>query len=134
ITHSKSQVTCRRDPLVSPATCDLRLAIKRNRCLIDQPSNLQKVQLNWGFATKERHQHTNSPALVIDRIHNTLEVGERPIGDLDRLTDLVADANLGRLLLHLFEDRLDLAVVQRCWAVAMAYKARHTGGIAHDIP
>src|SRR3972149_9302554 len=81
--------------LTNPVTCFLGAAISSSLYL---PVNLaghdlQEVQLNRGGASKDRHHDLDFLALQIHFRHKAREIGKRPIGHLDRITDLVG--NLG---------------------------------------
>src|SRR5436190_18377462 len=87
--------------------------------------DLQEVQLDRRGAAEDRHHHLDGGAVVVDLVHHSLEVRERPVDDAHRVAALELELRL-RLLgrhRHLVDDPVDLLLRQR-----------HGGGGRADEP
>src|SRR5207302_494598 len=73
--------------------------------------DLQEVELDRRLAAEHVDQHLELAPLGVDVVDLAVEVGEGAVHDPDALPDLELDPDLGRLLLHLLLDRLDLLLM-----------------------
>src|SRR5438270_1316701 len=96
--------------------------------------DLQEVELDRRLAAEHVDQHLELAPLGVDVVDLAVEVGEGAVHDPDALPDLELDPDLGRLLLHLLLDRLDLLLLEGHGLVPGADEAGHAGGVADDVP
>src|SRR3981081_3548114 len=96
--------------------------------------DLEEVELDRSLPAEHVDEDLELAALGVDVVHLAVAVGERPVDDADGLADLEVDPDLGRLLLHLLLDRLDLFVLERHRLVGGADEAGHARRVADDVP
>src|SRR5215831_10287346 len=101
---------------------------------LNDPLNLEEVELHGCLSTKEGDQDSNLAFFRIDVVDHANEVGERAIDHFDALALGEADLDLGRLLADLLEDLFDLVVLQWRRASGRTDEARDAGRIAHHVP
>src|SRR4029453_9436993 len=124
-------LTPRLSPKAPAATS--RVGGRLTACFLEA-LHLEEVEPHRRLAAEEGHHHLDLALLQVDLVHQADKVHERTIDDADALTLDEADTDARLLRLHLTQDALDLAFVQRDGAHAGADEAGDAGRVAHDKP
>src|SRR2546428_9289807 len=101
---------------------------------LHQLFDLQEVELDRRLPAEDRYEDLDLVALGVHLVDDTVQVGERTVGDTHGLALGERHFVLGRVELDLPEDRLDLRVAERRRLVAAPDEARDPRRVPHDVP
>src|SRR5437667_4479421 len=98
--------------------------------------NLRVFELDRGRPAKDRHRDLDPRLLLVDLLDDTVERGERPVGDAHLLADLEDDRRLWPLdpFLDLAHDPRRLVVADRRRPAAPAEETGDLGGVLDEVP
>src|SRR5215213_6285972 len=98
--------------------------------------DLRVLQLDRGRPAEDRDRHLEPALGLVDLLDHPAERGERAVGDADVVARHEGDRGLGVLdaLGDLVADPVGLVVRNRRRLAARAQETRHLGGVAHQRP
>src|SRR2546425_313798 len=98
--------------------------------------HLQEIELDGRGAPEDGHHHLDRGPVVVDLVHETGEIRERPVDDADRVAPLEVELRLRLFRRHrdLVDDPVHLFLGERRRLLPRAHEAGHLRSVLDHVP